>query len=304
MRRNAVVLGVVALVVMALPAHAAQTMGSLKPKLAAPSGAKVMVEAHLSDQDVLPIIREFLNTVFEVASKAVPAEVAAQIQLPTADDLKSILASLHRVDFLALQLRKGASADLAKFYVPDLEKRGLYTLFSASDPKGQGSILVLTAPDMVETFIIATHPDSEGDQAAVVSIDGKVDFSKILAWVRNNADKIAGIAKMVGMNHGMGMPGMGGPEQPAPQAQGPVIGFTYEGNEQGQLVVMGVTDGSLAAKAGMQTGDVIVAVDGTPVKDIEQASALIGAGKKAGKVELTCLRAGKEVKFSFTLDKN
>lgn len=307
MRRIIAVMGVAAVMAMAVPGHAAQASLAAKPKLAAPSGAKIMVEAHLSDQDILPIVREFLHTVFTVASKAVPAEMAAQIQLPTPDDLKSILAGLHRVDVFMLQVRKGASADLAKFYVPDLEKRGLYTLFRASDPGGQGSILILTAPQMTETFILATHPGDDGDEAAVISIDGKVDFSGILAWVREHASQLAQIGQMVASSHmgGMnpGMPGMGG-EEATPAVEGPVIGFTYETNDQGQLVVMGVTDGSLAAKAGMQTGDVIVAVDGTKVADIEQASELIGAGKQAGKVELTCLRGGKEVKFSFTFDKN
>ncbi len=306
MRRIIAVLGVAAVMAMAVPGHAAQTSLAAKPKLAAPSGAKIMVEAHLSDQDILPIVREFLHTVFTVASKAVPPEAAAMIELPTPDDLKRILAGLHRVDVLMLQLRKGASEGLTKFYVPDLEKRGLYTLFRASDPGGQGSVHILTAPQMTETFILATHPESDGDMAAVISIDGKVDFSGILSWVRDHASQLAQIGQMVASNHmGSMNPGMmGGGAEATPAVEGPVIGFTYETNDQGQLVVMGVTDGSLAAKAGMQSGDIIVAVDGTKVADIEEASELIGAGKKAGKVELTCLRGGKEVKFSFTFDKN
>jgi S1-C subfamily serine protease len=49
---------------------------------------------------------------------------------------------------------------------------------------------------------------------------------------------------------------------------------------------------SAAAEAGMQTGDVIVAVGGEPVEDVPTFAAAIAA--REGATELTVLRNGKQ----------
>jgi carboxyl-terminal processing protease len=71
------------------------------------------------------------------------------------------------------------------------------------------------------------------------------------------------------------------------------------------LLVVQVLDGGPAAKAGMQPGDVILTIDGTPTKGLSTVddSKLI-RGKAGTKVQLVVQRAGadKQLEFSVTRD--
>lgn len=59
--------------------------------------------------------------------------------------------------------------------------------------------------------------------------------------------------------------------------------------------------GTAAAKAGLKSGDIITAVNGTAVADSRELARKIGAMKPGSKVEVTYLRDGKEMTASFDL---
>ena len=66
-------------------------------------------------------------------------------------------------------------------------------------------------------------------------------------------------------------------------------------------LVANVEEGSPAAKAGIQAGDVIVAVDGQKVKDSADLPRLIGRRKPGEAVRVELLRQGKRLEKSVTL---
>jgi serine protease Do len=71
-------------------------------------------------------------------------------------------------------------------------------------------------------------------------------------------------------------------------AVGRVYGFT-----NGGVLVSTVTPGGPAAKAGLQNGDIIVAVDGNNIKDGDELVSIISARKPGSTVKLTYVRNGK-----------
>src|ERR1017187_49656 len=83
------------------------------------------------------------------------------------------------------------------------------------------------------------------------------------------------------------------------------IGISFQGNvsaavsreygfANGGVLVNSVTPGKGAAKAGIQFGDVIVSIDGKPIKDGDQLVADISARKVGSTVPLGYLRDGKQ----------
>lgn len=68
------------------------------------------------------------------------------------------------------------------------------------------------------------------------------------------------------------------------------------------VYVTAVTDGSAADKAGLQSGDVITAVDGEEVKTSEELTAEKNKHKAGESLELTFIRSGNEEKVTVTLD--
>ncbi len=68
------------------------------------------------------------------------------------------------------------------------------------------------------------------------------------------------------------------------------------------VYVTTVTDGSAADKAGLQSGDVITAVDGEEVKTSAELNAKKNLHKAGETLELTYMRSGSEEKVTVTLD--
>jgi serine protease Do len=66
------------------------------------------------------------------------------------------------------------------------------------------------------------------------------------------------------------------------------------GSPNGGVFVNSVTPGKGAAKAGIQFGDVIVSIDGKPIKDGDQLVADISSRKVGSTVQLGYLRDGKQ----------
>jgi serine protease Do len=69
-----------------------------------------------------------------------------------------------------------------------------------------------------------------------------------------------------------------------------MYGFT-----SGGVIVSTVTPGGPAAKAGLQAKDVIVAIDGTNIKDGDELVAIVSARKPGTTVKVTYLRDGKRL---------
>lgn len=70
----------------------------------------------------------------------------------------------------------------------------------------------------------------------------------------------------------------------------------------GAAVIAQVEDGSAAAQAGLQAGDVIVAIDGRRLQDALRVSETIASKQPGDAVEVTVNREGEERTFSVTLD--
>ena len=68
------------------------------------------------------------------------------------------------------------------------------------------------------------------------------------------------------------------------------------------VYVTAVSDGSAAEKAGLQSGDVITAVDGEEVKNSAELTAKKNQHKAGDSLELTFTRSGEEQKVTVTLD--
>jgi serine protease Do len=75
-------------------------------------------------------------------------------------------------------------------------------------------------------------------------------------------------------------------------AQNSAVGRMY-GFANGGVIISSVTPGGPAAKANLQPQDVIVAVDGTPIKDGDELVGIISAKSPGATVKLTYLRNGK-----------
>jgi putative serine protease PepD len=75
---------------------------------------------------------------------------------------------------------------------------------------------------------------------------------------------------------------------------------TTTGGQPGALISQ-VTSGSPAERAGLRTGDVVVAIDGQRVQDFSELAARIRAHKPGDRVELTVVRDGNETTVTATL---
>ncbi len=67
------------------------------------------------------------------------------------------------------------------------------------------------------------------------------------------------------------------------------------------VYIAGVSDQGAAAEAGIESGDVIVAVNERPVRKTSELQEIIGRKRPGEEVQVTVLRKGKERKFSLTL---
>jgi len=77
------------------------------------------------------------------------------------------------------------------------------------------------------------------------------------------------------------------------------------GMEDGYVKIIAPIDGSPAAEAGLQSGDVILKLDNVPVKGMTLNEAIdIMRGPKGSKIELTIGRPGESQPFEVTLTRN
>jgi len=79
-----------------------------------------------------------------------------------------------------------------------------------------------------------------------------------------------------------------------------VMGTNAEGGQAGALITE-VSPGSGADEAGIEAGDVIVAVDGIPVAGIADVAAQVRANRPGDTVTVDVLRSGEEMQLEVTL---
>ncbi|HTX13410.1 MAG TPA: trypsin-like peptidase domain-containing protein [Solirubrobacteraceae bacterium] len=85
------------------------------------------------------------------------------------------------------------------------------------------------------------------------------------------------------------------------QAQPLAASATGQGGEGGGLFVTGVVTGSPAASAGLQAGDIIREIDGSPATSTDQLMALTLTKRPGDTVELKYERDGREATATITL---
>ena len=83
--------------------------------------------------------------------------------------------------------------------------------------------------------------------------------------------------------------------------QHPFLGVQLSDGADGGATVAAVTDGSPAASAGVQKGDVITAVDGQSVGGSDDVVSAVQSHKVGDKVQLTVQRGGQEKTITVTL---
>ena len=67
------------------------------------------------------------------------------------------------------------------------------------------------------------------------------------------------------------------------------------------VVIAQVKPNSAAAEAGLRQGDVIIAIDGKPLKGIAQVNRLLGSKNPGTKVKVTYIRARQEYSVEVVL---
>ena len=68
------------------------------------------------------------------------------------------------------------------------------------------------------------------------------------------------------------------------------------------LMVMSLADGGPAAKAGVVAGDIVVAVDGTPVRRLRGVASRLGADSVGRNADVQVIRAGSVVSLQVTIE--
>jgi hypothetical protein len=186
-------------------------------------------------------------------------------------------------------------------FVTGIESRNVPESVQASD---QVSFIRKGVP-AVQIFAGA-HADYHrpSDTADKIDYPGLV---KVATFVREGVAYLAERAEPMTIT----IAGAGGPPSPPPGTRssptgasarrvslGTVPDFGFEGPG---VRVTGLVPGSAAEKAGIQAGDVLTALDGKPIANLQGYSELLKTLTPGQTVRVTVLRQGKELTLSSTL---
>ena len=80
-----------------------------------------------------------------------------------------------------------------------------------------------------------------------------------------------------------------------------VTGSDVESGQAGALIAE-VSTNSAAAEAGVETGDLVISIDGVPVQGIEDLAAQVRSHRPGTTVDVVVVRDGGEVTLTVTLD--
>lgn len=94
----------------------------------------------------------------------------------------------------------------------------------------------------------------------------------------------------------------GGGAAATPRMRGPTLGINMNyGREKPGVELTSVTEGRLAAKAGLKAGDVIVEISGKPVKDVQGYMAIMNGFKRGDEIEVVFERKDEKQKVKIKL---
>lgn len=144
-----------------------------------------------------------------------------------------------------------------------------------TDPRWDVALLKVEATDLTP---VVYAPDSKLARGTWVVVNGVTS--------RTNRRVLAGI--------------ISADAREIPPEGGAVLGVTLKDTKKG-LAVEEVSKDSGAEKGGMKKGDIITAVAGKPVKDIEELSKMLGEMKSGADVKVTVLRDGKKSELDVKL---
>jgi serine protease Do len=153
---------------------------------------------------------------------------------------------------------------------------------AAINPGNSGGALVNVRGELigVNTAIVSGSGGSQG-----------VGFAVPANMARSVMDQILKRGRVIRGWLGVGI-------QPLTTATAKAFGLP--GNPRGALVT-DVSPGSPADRGGLLTGDIILEMDGAPVKDSRDLSLAIGAKSPGTAVRLKAFRGGREREFTVTL---
>jgi S1-C subfamily serine protease len=141
-----------------------------------------------------------------------------------------------------------------------------------------------------------------GDTAEKIDTAGLV---KVAALAREGVAYLAERPERLTVTISSGPPGAAAPRPPAGgeagqrrASLGTVPDFAFQGPG---VRAESIVEGSPAAKAGIAAGDVIVAINGQPIANLQAYSNLLRALKPGQEVTVVLRREGKEITLSVTL---
>jgi len=144
-----------------------------------------------------------------------------------------------------------------------------------TDPRWDVALLKVEATDLTP---VVWAPDSKLARGTWVVVNGVTS--------RTNRRVLAGI--------------ISADAREIPPEGGAVLGVTLKETKKG-LAIEEVSKDSGAEKSGLKKGDIITAIAGGPVKEIEELSKLMGEMKSGTDVKVTVLRDGKETELDVKL---
>lgn len=142
----------------------------------------------------------------------------------------------------------------------------------------------------------AINPGNSG--GALANRDGEVIGINVSIFSRSGGNDGVGFAVPIDVAHDLADSVVQG--EPLSR---PVLGVTGTNAESGRsgALITEVSPGSGADEAGIEAGDVIVAIDGIPVSGIADVAAQVRAHRPGDSVTVELLRSGEEMQLEVTL---
>ena len=263
---------------------------------------------------------DFTGTAFSVGDKAGKGKSNLLTNFHVVEAVweagdRKVFLERGKTEVSATIVRVSRGDDLALLRA-DREIKGLRTAGAAVKPGQQ--IVVVGAPlgleDTVTTGVVSAYRpgDTEGPS---IQFDAPINPGNSGGPLLNAEGEVIGINTLIESpvqgNVGVGfavpsntikqqLAGLEAGEQVEQGYLGISVQEAVGGDQQG-VTIGAVAQGSGAARAGLQVGDVITAIDGTTVADYPDVAAQIGGKQPGQQVTVTIRRNGQEREVVVTL---
>jgi putative serine protease PepD len=236
---------------------------------------------------------------------------ATQVTVTTPSDRKARNASVVGTD---------TAKDIAVLRVSDTSGLVVAQLGKSADVKvgadvvAIGNALGLRGDPSVTRGIVSALDRTIGDLTGMLQTDAAINPGNSGGPLVNGAGQVVGINTAIAVEAGAQNIGFAIPIDTArtiadrlasgePAAPIGYLGVSTADNDRGTsgATVRSVEPGRAAAAAGLRVGDVVVAVDGSPVSGAADFGRLIGDHAPGSSVKLTVLRGGNETTLTATL---